>query len=79
MSLVFSIVLEMVPEESAKYISENIKVPTIGIGAGKYCDGQVLVIDDVLGKFAGNIPKFAKQYTNLREIMTQAINSYNNE
>ena len=76
---VFSIVLEMVPEESAKYISENIKVPTIGIGAGKYCDGQVLVIDDVLGKFAGNIPKFAKQYTNLREIMTQAINSYNNE
>ncbi len=75
----FSIVLEMVPEESAKYISENLTIPTIGIGAGKYCDGQVLVIDDVLGKFAGNIPKFVKQYANVREIMKNAISQYNSE
>lgn len=75
----FSIVLEMVPEESAKYISENLSIPTIGIGAGKYCDGQVLVIDDVLGKFAGNIPKFVKQYANVREIMKNAISQYNSE
>jgi 3-methyl-2-oxobutanoate hydroxymethyltransferase len=76
---VFSIVLEMVPEESAKYISENLSVPTIGIGAGKYCDGQVLVIDDILGKYPGNTPKFVKQYANIREIMTDAISTYNNE
>lgn len=75
----FSIVLEMVPEESAKYISENLKIPTIGIGAGKYCDGQVLVVDDVLGKFAGNIPKFVKQYANVRETMLSVFTQYNNE
>lgn len=73
----FSIVLEMVPEESARYISENLSIPTIGIGAGKYCDGQVLVIDDILGKFAGNIPKFVKQYTNIKDIMKTAITQYN--
>lgn len=75
----FAIVLEMVPEESAKYISENISIPTIGIGAGKYCDGQVLVIDDILGKYSGNIPKFVKQYTNIKEIMKKAISQYNTE
>jgi 3-methyl-2-oxobutanoate hydroxymethyltransferase len=69
----------MVPEESAKIISENINIPTIGIGAGKYCDGQVLVVDDILGKFSGNIPKFAKQYTDLKTIMKNAITQYNNE
>ena len=72
----FAIVLEMVPEESAKYISENISIPTIGIGAGKYCDGQILVVDDILGKYPGNIPKFAKQYVNLKEIMKNAITYY---
>ncbi len=75
----FALVLEMVPEESAKFISENLTIPTIGIGAGKYCDGQVLVIDDVLGKYPGNLPKFVKQYTNLQEIMKNAISQYNNE
>ena len=75
----FSIVLEMVPEESAKYISENLSIPTIGIGAGKYCDGQVLVIDDILGKYPGNIPKFVKQYSNIKEIMKNAILQYNQE
>lgn len=75
----FAVVLEMVPEESAKFISENLTIPTIGIGAGKYCDGQVLVIDDVLGKYPGNIPRFVKQYANIQEIMKNAISQYNQE
>ncbi|MCD7879860.1 MAG: 3-methyl-2-oxobutanoate hydroxymethyltransferase [Candidatus Gastranaerophilales bacterium] len=74
---VFSIVLEMVPEEAAKYITDNLSVPTIGIGAGKYCSGQVLVIDDILGKYYGNTPKFVKQYVNLQQIMKTAINQFN--
>jgi len=75
----FALVLEMVPTETAKYISENLSIPTIGIGAGNYCDGQVLVIDDILGKYPGNIPKFVKQYANLKDIMKQAISSYNSD
>ena len=69
----------MVPEESAKYISENISIPTIGIGAGKYCDGQVLVIDDILGKYPGNVPKFVKQYANIKDIIKTAVTNYNDE
>ncbi len=76
---VFSIVLEMVPLESAKYISENLAVPTIGIGAGKYCDGQVLVIDDILGKYPGNVPKFVKQYADIKSIIKNAVNQYTKE
>lgn len=76
---VFSIVLEMVPEESAKYISENLTVPTIGIGAGKYCDGQVLVIDDMLGKFPKNVPSFVKKYADIKSTMKQAILQYKEE
>ncbi len=75
----FCIVLEMVPEESARYITENISVPTIGIGAGRYCSGQVLVIDDILGKFSGNIPKFVKQYANVKDIIKNAASTYNKE
>lgn len=75
----FALVLEMVPEESAKYISENLSIPTIGIGAGKYCDGQVLVIDDILGKYPGLVPKFVKQYANLKDVMKAAIEQYNTE
>lgn len=75
----FALVLEMVPEETAKYITENINIPTIGIGAGKYTDGQVLVIDDLIGKYAGNIPKFVKRYANVSEIMKKAISEYNEE
>ncbi len=75
----FCVILEMVPEESAKFISENINIPTIGIGAGVFCDGQVLVIDDILGKFAGNIPKFVKQYANIKDIIKNAASSYNKE
>ena len=72
----FAIVLEMVPKESAKFISEKINIPTIGIGAGKYCDGQVLVSDDILGKFDRFTPKFARKYANLKEIIVNAAKSY---
>ena len=75
----FAVVLEMVPEESAKYISENLTIPTIGIGAGKYCDGQVLVIDDILGKYPGNVPRFVKQYANVKDVIKTAVTKYNEE
>lgn len=75
----FCVVLEMVPEESAKYISDNLSIPTIGIGAGKYCDGQVLVIDDILGKYPGIVPKFVKQYANIKDIIKTAVTNYNEE
>ncbi len=65
----FSLVLELMPLESAKFITEKLQIPTIGIGAGKYCDGQVLVLDDILGKYDRFKPKFARQYTNLKELI----------
>ena len=73
---VFCIVLEMVPEESAKFITENLRVPTIGIGAGKYCSGQVLVSDDLFGKFSNFTPKFARKYSDLKSIMSDAVVRY---
>ena len=75
----FCIVLEMVPEESAKYITENLNVPTIGIGAGRYTDGQVLVADDILGKFSDFKPKFARRYADLKSVIKNACESYIND
>lgn len=72
----FSVVLEMVPEESAKLISENLTIPTIGIGGGRYTDGQILVADDILGKFSEFKPKFARRYADLKTIILQAAESY---
>lgn len=72
----FALVLEMVPKESAEFITRSLKIPTIGIGAGAGCDGQILVSDDVLGKFDGFSPKFSKKYSNLKEIMTEAVSRY---
>ena len=72
----FCIVLEMVPEESAKYITENISVPTIGIGAGRFCSGQILVSDDILGKYSDFIPKFVKKYADIYTIIKQAAAEY---
>lgn len=76
---VFSIVLEMVPEEAAKIVTEKLKVPTIGIGAGRYCDGQVLVIDDIIGKYSEFTPKFAKKYSNVKEIIINSAKQYDEE
>ncbi|MBM2852079.1 MAG: 3-methyl-2-oxobutanoate hydroxymethyltransferase [Candidatus Nitrosotenuis sp.] len=73
---VFSIALEMVTDEVSKIISETISVPTIGIGSGKYCDGQVLVVHDVLGMYDKLKPKFVKQYLSLSDQITKAVTNY---
>jgi len=75
----FSIVLECVPDKIAKIITEKLKIPTISCGAGVYCDGQVLVINDVLGFFDRFKPKFVKQYLDLNKIMFEAVTNYKNE
>ncbi|HOW81468.1 MAG TPA: 3-methyl-2-oxobutanoate hydroxymethyltransferase [Spirochaetota bacterium] len=72
----FSIVLEKVPESLAKEISEKVSVPTIGIGAGRYCDGQVLVLNDMLGLDESFAPKFLKKYASLYDITKNAVNDY---
>jgi len=72
----FALVLELVPEESAKYITENINIPTIGIGAGRYCSGQVMVSDDMLGKFSDYQPKFVRKYADIRGITLNAVKKY---
>ena len=73
---VFAIVLEMVPEEAAKYITENLSVPTIGIGAGRYCSGHVMVSDDMLGKFSDYQPKFVRRYADMKNIIYSAAKNY---
>jgi 3-methyl-2-oxobutanoate hydroxymethyltransferase len=72
----FSIVLESVPARLAEYISKQISIPTIGIGAGAGCDGQVLVTHDVLGLFDRFTPKFVKQYANFHAEMNKAFTNY---
>ena len=72
----FAILLEAVPPEVGKGITESIKIPTLGIGAGVYCDGQVVVISDLLGAFADFTPKFVKRYANIGETMFKAIGEY---
>jgi 3-methyl-2-oxobutanoate hydroxymethyltransferase len=72
----FAIVLEVVPREIAALITEHVKIPTIGIGAGAGCDIQVLVIHDLLGLSFGKQPRFVRQYANLRETMTDAISRW---
>ena len=76
---VFSIVLEGVPTKLAKQITESVSIPTIGIGAGQYCDGQVLVINDMLGMYKGHIPKFVKKFANLEPLIMEALKNYKQE
>lgn len=75
----FAVVLECIPQAVAKEITARLKIPTIGIGAGVHCDGQVLVSYDMLGLFDRYQPKFVKQYVNLKSIITQAVQSYSSE
>jgi 3-methyl-2-oxobutanoate hydroxymethyltransferase len=72
----FSIVLEKIPAKLAKEVSESLTIPTIGIGAGQHCDGQVLVIHDMLGLNKGFRPRFLRQYASLYDIMNGAIQNY---
>ena len=75
----FSIVLETIPAQLAKLVSEKLDIPTIGIGAGVDCDGQVLVTHDLLGLFDRFTPKFVKTYVHLHQEMVEAISTYKAE
>jgi 3-methyl-2-oxobutanoate hydroxymethyltransferase len=73
----FALVLEVVPGEVARTVTESVKIPTIGIGAGPDCDAQILVLHDLLGlSFSRTRPRFVRQYVNLRETITEAIGRY---
>jgi 3-methyl-2-oxobutanoate hydroxymethyltransferase len=72
----YAVVLEKIPAELAKEVSKNLTIPTIGIGAGKYCDGQVLVMHDMLGINTEFKPRFLRQYLNIHEQATKAVQQY---
>ena len=72
----FGIVLECVPAKLAELVTKNISIPTIGIGAGNVCDGQVLVYQDMLGMFSDFTPKFVRKFANVGEVMTAAFKEY---
>ena len=72
----FSVVLEMVPQESSNFITKKLTIPTIGIGGGRFCDGQILVSDDILGKYDNFCPKFARQYSSLKDIIFNVAKAY---
>jgi 3-methyl-2-oxobutanoate hydroxymethyltransferase len=76
---VFGIVLETVPAPLSKLITETVSVPTIGIGAGPHCDGQVQVVNDILGLFTDFVPKHAKQYAVLCDVIKGAVSDYMSE
>ena len=76
---VFSIVLEMVASEVVDAITKSVSVPTIGIGSGPNCDGQVLVMHDMLGIYQDIRPKFVKRYAELNKEIFDAVSSYNHE
>jgi len=73
---VFAVLLEGIPEKLGELITNELSVPTIGIGAGKYCDGQVLVFHDVLGLYDGSYPKFVRRYANLKALAVEAMSAY---
>ena len=75
----FAVVIEAVPEKLATLITQRLSIPTIGIGAGSGCDGQVLVYQDLLGMFSDFVPKFVKRFANVGEIMTAAFRQYDEE
>ncbi|HEC78995.1 MAG TPA: 3-methyl-2-oxobutanoate hydroxymethyltransferase [candidate division WOR-3 bacterium] len=75
----FSIVLEKIPAALAQIITDQVSIPTIGIGAGPHCDGQILVLHDIIGLFPGFKPKFVKQYANLGEEISRAVALYREE
>ena len=76
---VFSMILEAVPAPLGKLVAEAVKVPVIGIGAGPDVDGQVLVTYDMIGLFDKFVPKFVKQYTNIRKVILEALSEYRDE
>lgn len=75
----FAIVLEMVPQDCGKYITENISIPTISCGAGKYCDAQIVVCDDLFGKFSEFKPKFVRKYGDMKSLILNCAKQYNED
>ena len=75
----YALLLEAIPMDLAKRITEELSIPTIGIGAGPHCDGQVLVLHDVLGLFERFVPKFVKRYADLRKVALEAMTAYRDE
>lgn len=75
----FAVVLELIPAQSAEYITKNLSIPTIGIGAGNECSGQIVVTDDILGKFTDFAPKFVKKFANLHDIVFDGVKKYSQE
>lgn len=75
----FSIVLEAIPSELAAKITKSINIPTLGIGAGAHCDGQVLVLHDLIGIYDGFVPKFVKQYAKLGPMLQNAVEEFRKE
>lgn len=75
----FALILEAIPMELARKITEKLTIPTIGIGAGPHCDGQILVIHDVLGLFDRFVPKFVKRYAHLKADALAAVKAYREE
>jgi len=75
----FAIVLECVPDKIAELVTKELKIPTIGIGAGIHCDGQILVTHDMLGLFERYTPKFVKKYINLSPMILEAVKAYKQE
>jgi len=75
----YALLLEAIPMDLAKRITEELSIPTIGIGAGPHCDGQVLVLHDVLGLFERFVPKFVKRYADLRKVALDAMTTYRDE
>lgn len=75
----FAVVLEMVPQESAKFITENLNISTISCGAGKYCDAQVLVSDDIFGKYSDFTPKFARKYADMKELILTCAKQFDTD
>jgi 3-methyl-2-oxobutanoate hydroxymethyltransferase len=75
----FAVVLETIPSDLGRLITDKTAIPTIGIGAGPACDGQVQVINDILGSFSDFVPKHAKQYVKLTDVISKAVTQYRDE
>ena len=75
----YAVVLELIPKELSELITSKLSIPTIGIGAGPFCDGQVQVFHDILGLYTDFVPKHTKQYCNLGEIAISALQKYSEE
>jgi 3-methyl-2-oxobutanoate hydroxymethyltransferase len=73
---VFAVVLELVERSAAESLTSSSRVPTIGIGSGPHCDGQVLVINDVIGMTLGKVPRFAKQYADVKSVISSAVRDF---